>query len=90
MCLESQNTTSERDIMAKYTEKKKQSNKKWDEANLRNGSYKMPIELYENFNNYCKSMNISKNKIINELVREKLEKDGYIDGSAENMPDDEQ
>ena len=76
--------------MAKYTEKKRQSNKKWDEANLRNGSYKMPIELYENFNNYCKSMNISKNKIINELVREKLEKDGYIDGSAENMPDAEQ
>ena len=71
--------------MAKYTEKKKQSNKKWDEANLRNGSYKMPIELYENFDNYCKSMNISKNKIINELVREKLEKDGYIDGSAEQI-----
>ena len=69
--------------MGRYTEKKKQSNKKWDEANLRNGSYKMPIELYENFNNYCKSMNISKNKIINELVREKLMMDGYIDGSAE-------
>ena len=73
--------------MGRYTEKKKLSNKKWDEANLRNGSYKMPIELYENFDNYCKSMNISKNKIINELVREKLEKDGYIGGSAENMPD---
>ena len=71
--------------MGRYTEKKKQSNKKWDEANLRNGSYKMPIELYENFNNYCKSMNISKNKIINELVREKLEKDGYIGGSAEQI-----
>ena len=76
--------------MARYTEKKKQSNKKWDDANLRNGSYKMPIELYENFDNYCKSMNISKNKIINELVMEKLEKDGYLSGSAENMPDDEQ
>ena len=71
--------------MGRYTEKKKQSNKKWDEANLRNGSYKMPIELYENFNNYCKSMNISKNKIINELVREKLEKDGYIDGLTEQI-----
>ena len=69
--------------MGRYTEKKKQSNKKWDEANLRNGSYKMPIELYKNFDNYCKSMNISKNKIINELVREKLERDGYIDGLAE-------
>ena len=68
--------------MARYTEKKKQSNKKWDEANLRNGSYKMPIELYENFDNYCKSMNISKNKIINELVKEKLEKDGYINGNV--------
>ena len=71
--------------MGKYTEKKKQSNKKWDEANLRNGSYKMPIELYENFDNYCKSMNISKNKIINELVREKLEKDGYIGGLTEQI-----
>ena len=71
--------------MGRYTEKKKQSNKKWDEANLRNGSYKMPIELYENFDNYCKSMNISKNKIINELVREKLERDGYIDGSVEQI-----
>ena len=69
--------------MGRYTEKKKQSNKKWDEANLRNGSYKMPIELYENFDNYCKSMNISKNKIINELVREKLMRDGYIDGLTE-------
>ena len=69
--------------MGRYTEKKKQSNKKWDEANLRNGSYKMPIELYENFNNYCKSMNISKNKIINELVREKLMMDGYIGGLTE-------
>ena len=68
--------------MGRYTEKKKQSNKKWDEANLRNGSYKMPIELYENFDNYCKSMNISKNKIINELVREKLMRDGYIDGNV--------
>ena len=69
--------------MGRYTEKKKLSNKKWDDANLRNGSYKMPIELYENFDNYCKSMNISKNKIINELVREKLERDGYLSGSAE-------
>ena len=64
--------------MGRYTEKKKLSNKKWDDANLRNGSYKMPIELYENFENYCKNMNSSKNKIINELVREKLERDGYL------------
>ena len=71
--------------MGRYTEKKKQSNKKWDEANLRNGSYKMSIELYENFDNYCKSMNISKNKIINELVKEKLEKNGYLSEWCQNI-----
>ena len=64
--------------MAKYTEKKKQSNKKWDEANLRNGSYKMPIELYENFDNYCKSMNISKNKVINECITECMKREGFL------------
>ena len=64
--------------MSNSTAQKKQSNKKWDEANLRNGSYKMPIELYENFDNYCKSMNISKNKIFNELVREKLERVAFL------------
>lgn len=64
--------------MARYTEKKKQSNKKWDDANLRNGSYKMPIELYENFDNYCKCMNISKNKVINECITERMKRDGFL------------
>lgn len=64
--------------MARYTEKKKQSNKKWDDANLRNGSYKMPIELYNNFDNYCKSMNISKNKVINECITERMKRDGFL------------
>lgn len=69
--------------MGKYTEKKKLSNLKWDKENLRNGSYKMNIELYNIFDNYCKNMNISKNKIINDLIREKLVKDGYMDADAD-------
>ena len=64
--------------MGRYTEKKKQSNLKWDKENLRNGSYKMPIELYNNFDNYCKSMNISKNKVINECVTERMKRDGFL------------
>ena len=64
--------------MGKYTEKKKLSNLKWDKENLRNGSYKMPIELYNNFDNYCKSMNISKNKVINECIAERMKRDGFL------------
>ena len=64
--------------MGKYTEKKKLSNLKWDKENLRNGSYKMPIKLYENFDNYCKSMNISKNKVINECVTERMKREGFL------------
>ena len=70
--------TFERDIMGKYTEKKKLSNQKWDKENLRNGSYKMPIELYNNFDNYCKSMNISKNKVINECITDRMKRDGFL------------
>ena len=56
------------------SEAQKKANKKWDEKNLKNGSYKMPIELYEKFENYCKINNISKNRLICDLVKEKVEK----------------
>lgn len=59
--------------MTKYNEKKKASNEKWDKENLRNGSYKMRIELYEAFEKYCIENNISKNALINKIVAE------YID-----------
>ena len=54
--------------MAKYTDKKRASNERWDKENLRNGSYKMKIELYEQFEKYCENNNISKNALISEAV----------------------
>lgn len=62
----------------KYTEKKKASNKKWDDANLKRGAYAMSIELYDIFENYCKNKNISKNGLICELVKEKLKSEGFL------------
>lgn len=62
--------------MAKYTEAKKKNNQKWDEKNLKRSGFAMPIELYEKFENYCKNKNISKNGLICELVKERIEKDG--------------
>lgn len=59
--------------MAKYTDKKRASNEKWDKENLRNGSYKMKIELYEAFEKYCIDNDISKNALINRAVEK------YID-----------
>ena len=64
-------------VKQRYTEKKKESNLKWDKEHLRNGSFKMPIELYEQFEKYCTENGCSKNGLIN-LVKEKLERDGYI------------
>lgn len=62
----------------KYTENKKASNKKWDDANLKRSSISMSIELYDIFENYCKSKNISKNGLICELVKEKLKNEGFL------------
>lgn len=59
--------------MAKYTDKKRKSNEKWDKENLRNGSYKMKIDLYNAFEKYCIENNISKNALISRAVIE------YID-----------
>lgn len=62
----------------KYTEKKKASNLKWDKENLRNGSYKMPIKLYEQFEKYCIDNGVSKNGLINQTIAEKI---GYKEES---------
>lgn len=40
-----------------------------DQANIKNGSYKMAIELYASFEQFCKDNNLSKNKVINEAVK---------------------
>lgn len=51
------------------SEAKKRANAKWDQANIKNGSYKMAIELYTSFEQFCKDNNLSKNKVINEAVK---------------------
>lgn len=55
------------------SEAKKKANLKWDQANIKMGSYKMGIDLHKSFEQFCKDNNISKNKVINEAVREYIE-----------------
>lgn len=61
--------------MTKYNDKKKASNKKWDDENIKRGSYIMSIALYDKFEKYCTENGISKNKLINDCIAEKI---GYI------------
>lgn len=56
----------------KYTEKKKASNQKWDQANLKRMSLAMPIKLYEIFDKYCTDNGTSKNGMINQIIAEKV------------------
>ena len=51
---------------------------KWDKEHMKNGSYKMNIELYQIFEKYCIDKGLSKNGVINDAIKEVLEKDGYI------------
>lgn len=55
------------------SEAKKRANLKWDQANIKMGSYKMGIELYISFEQFCEDNNLSKNKVINEAVKEYIE-----------------
>ena len=55
------------------SEARKKANKKWDQANMKSGSFKMYIDLFNEFEQFCKDNNISKNKVINEAVREYME-----------------
>lgn len=51
---------------------------KWDKEHLKTGSYKMSKELYADFEIYCTDKKLSKNGLINELIRQRLELDGYL------------
>ena len=51
---------------------------KWDEEHLKTGSYKMKKDLYADFERYCTDKKLSKNGLINELIRQRLELDGYL------------
>lgn len=55
------------------SEAQKKASKKWDQANMKSGSFKMYIDLFYEFEQFCKDNNISKNKVINEAVREYME-----------------
>ena len=60
------------------SEAQNKARNKWDKEHLKTGSYKMNKELYTVFERYCTEKNISKNKLINELIRQRLELDGYL------------
>lgn len=51
---------------------------KWDEKHLKTGSYKIKKELYADFERYCTDKKLSKNGLINELIWQRLELDGYL------------
>lgn len=55
------------------SEAQKKANKKWDSEHLKNGSYKMKIELYEAFEKYCIDNDISKNALISKAVEKYIE-----------------
>lgn len=55
------------------SEAQKKASKKWDQENMKSGSFKMYIDLFNEFEQFCKDNNISKNKVINEAVKEYIE-----------------
>lgn len=55
------------------SEARKKANKRWEQKNMRSGSFKMYLDLYKKFEQFCKDNNISKNKVINEAVKEYIE-----------------
>lgn len=57
---------------------------KWDEEHLKTGSYKMKKELYTDFERYCIDKKLSKNGLINKLIRQRLELDGYLTEPEQN------
>ena len=60
------------------SEAQNKARNKWDQEHMKNGSYKMNIELYKIFEKYCIDKGLSKNGVINDAIKEVLKKDGYI------------
>ena len=73
--------------MAKYTEKKKESNRKWDADNLDRISVALPKGRKEQLQLLAKKNGMSVNGYINSLIDIALEQNGdsfhIADGSAE-------
>ena len=60
------------------SEAKKRGNKKWDDANLKRISLAMSKELYSKFEKCCADNGHSKNGLINEIIKEYLDRNGYL------------
>lgn len=58
--------------MAPVSEAKKRANNKWVNANYKRINLALSFEEYEKVEKYCSDNNISKNKFITDLIREKL------------------
>ena len=58
--------------MGTYTENKRKSNKKWDDANLKTCTVRMYKDMYTEFEKYCIDNNISKNAMINKCIADAI------------------
>lgn len=58
--------------MAALSEKRKRSNKKWDDAHLRRYTLAIPIDLYNKLSTWAKLRNVSINSLVRELIEKNL------------------
>ena len=65
------------------SEAQNKARNKWDKEHLKNGSYKMPIELYMQFEKYCAENDISKNAMINRCIADAIGYTASIGKDAE-------
>lgn len=56
----------------KNSDARLKANKKWNDNNLKAGSFQIKKELYEAVERYCKEYGYSKNGLITELFKERL------------------
>ena len=61
----------------KYTEARKEGNKRWDEKNLDRVSLAMPMGKKEDIKAAASSAGVSMNAYIVAAVDEKMERDGF-------------
>ena len=58
--------------MGTYTENKRKSNKKWDDANLKTCTVRMYKDMYAEFEKYCVNNGMSKNAMINRCIADAI------------------
>ena len=59
------------------SESNKRASKKYNQANMKNGSYKLRIKTYESFMRYCQDNGTTANKLIKDFVVGLLTEHGY-------------